>query len=206
MSNKTDHRTHRGIGARHETFRSRVTKIGHVVLNCQRPRAVDEVLHGNPRLQDFRHLRADMVPGGMVFMRFNADHHGVGLVGAMPGSAENIELHHLAFAVATLDEVLRVREHLEKNNVHHRLFMAGGVPAHRSRSSSPTRMAISSKSSGVSTRSAATTSCGRASEWRPATSLEEAIDNPVSGQDTTARGQEPAAPIAATRQEDDGQP
>ena len=32
----------------------------------------------------------EMVPGGMVFMRFNADHHGVGLVGAMPDSAQNI--------------------------------------------------------------------------------------------------------------------
>ena len=59
----------------------------------------------------------DMVPGGMVFMRFGDDHHGVGLVGAMPDKAKNIELHHLAFEVANLDELLRVREHLERSNV-----------------------------------------------------------------------------------------
>src|ERR1700693_1545634 len=47
----------------------------------------------------------DMMPGGMVFMRCNADHHGIALVGGMAGPAGQRELHHLAFEVATLDEV-----------------------------------------------------------------------------------------------------
>ena len=120
-----------------------VTKIGHVVLNCSDlERSVKfymEIL--GFKISDI--YDDDMVPGGMVFLRFNTDHHGVGLVGAMPGSSQNIELHHLAFAVATLDEVLRVRDHLEKSNVPF-LFHASGAaygPPPRRRPDSPLRHA-----------------------------------------------------------------
>ena len=59
-----------------------------------------------------------MVPGRMVFMRFNEDHHG-----PRPhrpgreGVPRARELHHLAFEVPTLDDVFRARDHLEKHNV-----------------------------------------------------------------------------------------
>ena len=43
----------------------------------------------------------DMMEGGMVFMRFNADHHGIALVGTMEGPSPNVELNHLAFEVAS---------------------------------------------------------------------------------------------------------
>ena len=59
----------------------------------------------------------DVAPGGMVFLRCNADHHGVALVGSMPGTSPNIELNHMAFEVGTLDEVFRARAHLRKHNV-----------------------------------------------------------------------------------------
>lgn len=58
-----------------------------------------------------------MMPGRMVFMRCNNDHHGVALVGAGPGEAKNIELHHFAFEVDTVEEVFRARDHLKKHNV-----------------------------------------------------------------------------------------
>src|SRR6185295_18231297 len=45
-----------------------------------------------------------MVPGGMVFMRCNADHHGVALVGGAR-QGDRSSLNHFAFEVATLDEV-----------------------------------------------------------------------------------------------------
>ena len=94
-----------------------IQKIGHVVLNCsdleRSVKFYTEVL--GFKISDV--YEEEMVPGGMVFMRFGVDHHGVGLVGAMAGSAQNIELHHLAFEVATLDELLRAREHVEKHNV-----------------------------------------------------------------------------------------
>ena len=57
------------------------------------------------------------MPGRMVFMRCNRDHHGVALVGGAPSNSSNLELHHMAFEVSTIDEVLKAREHLIKNNV-----------------------------------------------------------------------------------------
>jgi hypothetical protein len=56
----------------------------------------------------------DMMPGGMVFMRCNADHHGVALVGGAAVPAAKCELHHMAFEVGTLDEVFRARKHLRE--------------------------------------------------------------------------------------------
>jgi catechol 2,3-dioxygenase len=94
-----------------------ITKIGHVVLNCRdlekSVRFYTEVL--GFKVSDV--YEEEMIPGGMVFMRFNADHHGVALIGSLPESSDNIELHHMAFAVSTLDEVFRAREHLEHHKV-----------------------------------------------------------------------------------------
>ena len=86
----------------------RISKIGHVVLQRQRPRALGALLHRGARLLGVRRLSAEsMVPGGMVFMRCNADHHGVALVGGARSAERARRLHHLAFEVGTLDEVLR---------------------------------------------------------------------------------------------------
>ena len=41
-----------------------------------------------------------MMPGGMAFLRFNADHHGIALVGGAEGRSEARELHHMAFEVS----------------------------------------------------------------------------------------------------------
>ena len=57
-----------------------------------------------------------MVPGGMVFLRCNADHHGVALVGGARQNASG-SLNHFAFEVATLDEVFRTRAWLSKHDV-----------------------------------------------------------------------------------------
>ncbi|MGH7932085.1 MAG: VOC family protein [Candidatus Binataceae bacterium] len=59
----------------------------------------------------------DMMPGGMIFLRFNTDHHGIALVGGADSRAAARELHHLAFEVATLDEVFRARKHLRELNI-----------------------------------------------------------------------------------------
>lgn len=160
-----------------------ITKIGHVVLNC---RDLERSVRFYTQVLGFKVsdiYEPDMVPGGMVFLRFNADHHGVGLVGAMPGKAENIELHHLAFEVASLDELLRVRSHLEKNNVtidFHGRRRAGGQIAVEFTDPDGHQLELfwgldQVGSDGV---------VRPRSEWRPARSLEEAIDNPVKGQDT----------------------
>lgn len=95
----------------------KIQKLGHIVLRAaDLQRSVDfytQVL--GFKISDV--YPADMVPGGMVFMRFNADHHGVALVGGMPARSAANELHHLAFEVATLDEVFRARQHLRRHDV-----------------------------------------------------------------------------------------
>jgi catechol 2,3-dioxygenase len=95
----------------------RAQKIGHVVLQVSDlQRSVEfytKVL--GFKISDV--YPEEMVPGGMVFMRFNPDHHGVALVGRMPGPAAKRELDHVAFEVATLDEVFRARRHLRQHNV-----------------------------------------------------------------------------------------
>src|SRR5271166_4895287 len=86
-----------------------IAKIGHVVLNVQ---DVERSARFYTELLGFRISDVypeEMVPGGMVFLRCNPDHHGIALVGSMTEQAPNVELNHIAFEVATLDEVLRAR-------------------------------------------------------------------------------------------------
>jgi catechol 2,3-dioxygenase-like lactoylglutathione lyase family enzyme len=58
-----------------------------------------------------------MMPGRMVFMRCNADHHGVALVGDGEENSDNRELHHVAFEVPSLDDLFRARTHLQRHGV-----------------------------------------------------------------------------------------
>lgn len=95
----------------------KLQKIGHVVLRTSDlQRSVEfytQVL--GFRVSDV--YPEEMVPGGMVFLRCNADHHGVALVGGMIAPSQQRELHHLAFEVATLDEVFRARKLLRERGV-----------------------------------------------------------------------------------------
>ncbi|MCY4397028.1 MAG: VOC family protein [Rhodospirillaceae bacterium] len=94
-----------------------IRRIGHVVLYvADLERAVDFYT----RVLGFRvsDVYPDtMMDGGMVFMRCNADHHGVALVGAGAPPGERAGMHHMAFEVATVDEVLKARAWLEANGV-----------------------------------------------------------------------------------------
>lgn len=161
-----------------------ITKIGHVVLNCsdveRSTRFYTEVL--GFRISDI--YGPEIAPGGMVFMRFNADHHGVALVGSMPGESHNIELNHMAFEVTTLDEVLRARAHLEKHNVEidfEGRRRAGVQIAVEFRDPDGHLLEIYCSLDQVGSEG----HVRPASEWKWAHSLEEAIENPVRGQDTT---------------------
>jgi hypothetical protein len=92
-----------------------------------------------------------MVKGRMVFMRFNEDHHGLGLVGQGGEISRQRQLHHIAFEVPTIDEVLRARDHLAKTACRS-IFMVGDARALRCRLSFATPTAILLKSSGGSTK------------------------------------------------------
>ena len=145
-------------------------KLGHVVLNVtdieRSVRFYTEVLG----LAISDRYPDSMVPGGMVFMRCNADHHGVALVGGARQSDPS-SLNHFAFEVATLDEVFRARAWLRKHSVPI-VFEDAGAPAVRSPWSSRTPTATTSRSTGASTRSARTATCGprasgaRRAHWR----------------------------------------
>ncbi|MEN9559986.1 MAG: hypothetical protein RLZZ502_1197 [Pseudomonadota bacterium] len=92
-------------------------KIGHVVLNvvdvARSAEFYVKVL--GMRISDV--YPPSMVPGGMVFMRFGTDHHGIALVGSASEPSQRKELNHFAFEVVSLDEVFRARDRLEAHGV-----------------------------------------------------------------------------------------
>ena len=91
-----------------------LNKIGHVVLMVADLQRSVEFYTGVLGFKVSDIYGDDMMPGGMVFMRCNADHHGVALVGGAAGPENTRGLHHMAFEVGTLDEVFRARKHLRE--------------------------------------------------------------------------------------------
>jgi catechol 2,3-dioxygenase-like lactoylglutathione lyase family enzyme len=110
-----------------------VRKIGHAVIyvsDMARSRRFYTDVLGFKVSDDYP---PTMAPGGMLFLRCNGDHHCLALVGQRPdGEAPDRSLHHLA-------------------------AVAGPAARYRSSSSIPT--AITSNSTGASTRSAPTAAC-----------------------------------------------
>jgi catechol 2,3-dioxygenase len=164
----------------------KIGKIGHVVLNVS---DLDRSVRFYTQVLGFEISDLypnEMMPGGMVFMRFNPDHHGVALVGSMPGQSPNIELNHMAFEVASLDEVIRARDHLRKHGVpidFEGRRRAGVQIAVEFRDPDGHRLEIYWGLDQVG-------SDGKvrpASEWKGAQSLAAAVADPVVGQDTTLR-------------------
>jgi catechol 2,3-dioxygenase-like lactoylglutathione lyase family enzyme len=161
-----------------------IRKIGHVVLN------VSDVVRSTRFYVDILGFEVsdiypqDMVPGGMVFMRCNADHHGVALVGGRGAAPGNSDLHHLAFEVASLDEVVRARDHLRRHGVpidFEGRRRAGCQIAVEFRDPDGHRLEIYWGLDQVG-------SDGRSrpkEQWNWTHSLRGAIDDPVDGQDTT---------------------
>ncbi len=91
-------------------------KIGHVVLNVSDIDAAVAFYTAVLGLQVSDRYPTSMVPGGMVFLRCNTDHHGVALVGGAP-KLERSSLNHFAFEVGSPDEVFRARAWLQKHGV-----------------------------------------------------------------------------------------
>ncbi|MGH6974306.1 MAG: VOC family protein [Stellaceae bacterium] len=163
-------------------------KLGHIVINCaDLERSIDfytEIM--GFEVSDI--YPSDMAPGGMAFLRCGPDHHALALVGSMEKDkpSDNYELNHLAFEVASLDEVLEARAHLEKHKVpidFEGRRRAGVQIAVEFRDPDNHRLEIfwglDQLASGQKARPR--------DEWKWAHSLEEAIQNPVRGQDTRLR-------------------
>jgi catechol 2,3-dioxygenase len=155
-------------------------KIGHVVLNVTdleaSVRFYTEVL--GLRVSD--RYPESMVPGGMVFLRVNTDHHGVALVGGAT-AVERSSLNHFAFEVGALDEVFRARAWLQKQGVPIHFEgrrRAGCQIAIEFRDPDGNNLEIYWNIDQVGTLG----DVRPASEWRQAKSLEDAMANPVPGQ------------------------
>ena len=153
-------------------------KLGHVVLQVtDLERAANFYTF---KISDV--YPEDMMPGGMVVLRCKTDHHCLALVGAGDGRNENRELHHLAFEVPTLGQVITARDRLRE---------FGAKIDFEGRRRAGCQIAVEFRDPdnysleiywGVDQVG----SDGRvrpASEWHGARSLEDAIANPLPGQD-----------------------
>lgn len=158
-----------------------LNKIGHVVLMVADLKRSVEFYTGVLGFKVSDIYGEDMMPGGMVFMRCNTDHHGVALVGGASGPENQRGLHHMAFEVGTLDEVFRARNHLRA---------CGAKIIFEGRRRAGVQIAVEFLDPdghnleiywgldqvGTDGRSRP------ANEWRGAKSLEDAIANPPPGQ------------------------
>jgi catechol 2,3-dioxygenase len=164
----------------------RIAKLGHVVINVtdleRSVKFYTETLGFS--VSDI--YPESMVPGGMAFLRCNSDHHSLALVGALKQSASSAEMHHLAFEVATLDEVLRARDHLRRHQVpidFEGRRRAGCQIAVEFRDPDGHRLEIFWGVDQVGSDGGVRPD----HEWKWAHSLKEAIADPVRGQDTTVQ-------------------
>jgi catechol 2,3-dioxygenase-like lactoylglutathione lyase family enzyme len=163
-----------------------IGKIGHVVLNVQdverSARFYTEVL--GFQISDV--YPEEMVPGGMVFLRCNTDHHGIALVGSTNAPAQNVELNHLAFEVGSLDDVVRARDHLRRHGVtidFEGRRRAGCQLAVEFRDPNNHRLEIYWGIDQIGSDG----HIRPPTEWKGARSLEDAVADPVRGQDTSLR-------------------
>lgn len=155
-------------------------KLGHVVLNVTDIDAAERFYTEVLGLEVSDRYPSSMVPGGMRFLRFNTDHHGIALVGGA-GPLDKSTLNHFAFEVGSPDEVFRARDWLREHGVpivFEGRRRAGCQLAVEFRDPDGNNLEIYWGIDQIGTDQTARP----ASEWRQAKTLEEAIANPVKGQ------------------------
>ena len=161
-----------------------LAKLGHVVIKVSDLKRSVAFYTGVLGLRVSDVYPDTMMKGGMVFMRCNTDHHCLALIGGLNDGAAARGMHHFAFEVATLDEVLRAREQLRRAGVpidFEGRRRAGCQIAVEFRDPDSHHLEIYCFLDQVG-------SDGRVrppEEWREETSLEDAIAHPAPGQDTT---------------------
>jgi catechol 2,3-dioxygenase-like lactoylglutathione lyase family enzyme len=158
----------------------RLRKLGHVVLNVTDLEGSVRFYTAVLGLSISDRYPDSMVPGGMVFLRFDTDHHGIALVGGAR-KLERTTLNHFAFEVGSPDEVFRARAWLRTHDVpivFEGRRRAGCQLAVEFRDPDGNNLEIYWGIDQVGT----TGDVRPASEWKPARTLEDAVANPVAGQ------------------------
>jgi catechol 2,3-dioxygenase-like lactoylglutathione lyase family enzyme len=172
-----------------------VRKLGHAVIyvsDIERSKRFYTEVLGFKISDDYP---PSMAPDGFVFLRCNGDHHCLALVGGKDES-KGKNLHHLAFELATLDEVFRARDHLKKQGAH---FVFEG----RRRAGCQVSVEFLDPDGHhleLYWDVDQIGSDGRArpaEEWRPTKTLEEAVRVAPPGQDTTLHDQALRARVEA---------
>jgi catechol 2,3-dioxygenase len=164
-----------------------VRKLGHVVLKVKDLQRSVAFYTGVLGLRVSDVYPDTMMKGGMVFLRCNADHHCLALVGGAREEASARELHHLAFELATLEELLRSREHLRRHGVkidYEGRRRAGCQMAVEFRDPDNHFLELFWGLDQVGSDHRVRPP----EEWREEATLEAAIDNAPPGQDTTLHG------------------
>ena len=160
-----------------------IAKVGHVVLQVADLERATEFYTQVLGFKVSDIYPEEMMAGGMVFLRCNTDHHCLALVGQGDGKNAHRELHHLAFEVPTLAEVLRARD---------RLKQFGAKIDFEGRRRAGCQIAVEFRDPDNNSLEIywgvdQVGSDGRvrpSSEWHGVKSIDDAIAHPVPGQDT----------------------
>ena len=124
------------------------------------------------------------VPGGAGCLRCAPDHHAIALFGATADHPAGTGLHHLAMEVPTLDEVVRIREHLREHQVPITLDGRRGAGVQllvEFRDPDGHLLEVYWGIDQIGSEGAVRPE----TEWKSVRSLEEAVADPVAGQDTS---------------------
>ena len=162
----------------------RVARLGHVVLKSRDLERSVAFYTGILGFQVSDVYPETMVPGRMVFLRCDPDHHCLALDGGADAPNSFAELHHLAFEVASLDELFGARKHLRGHGVaitFEGRRRAGCQVAVEFRDPDNHLVELYWGLDQVGPDGAVRPPGG----WREAFTLEEATDNPPPGQNTT---------------------
>lgn len=157
----------------------RVRKLGHVVYRVS---DIERSIKFYTEILNFR--VSDTNELGMVFLNACGDHHTIALVPAKAGAAatqadpSGLGLHHFAMEVATLDELFEIRDFLRDRGVPITFEGRRGAGCNTGvEFLDPDGYSIElycgMDQIGANNRARP------ASQWRRASSLEEARDNPV---------------------------
>ena len=157
----------------------KIKKIGHVVLS------VSDIERSSKFWTEVMGFKfSDKNETGMVFFRNATDHHTVALVQATEKSAlpkrGQVGFDHMALEVPTVSELFKIREFLKSKGVE--IFYEGrrgpgGNPGLEFYDPDGFKIEIYSAMDQIGTEGKSRP----ANEWKRATTLEEAVENPLPG-------------------------